>query len=85
MAFRTARGKSSGCSIFCGPLPSSCCHTVKPGPSDLGLQNNFGGRPLHVASISENPSATRRGAGGGGGGWVYDYVGVEASKTFLGA
>jgi len=29
------------------------------GPSDLGLQNNFGGRPLHVASISENPSATR--------------------------
>lgn len=29
------------------------------GPSDLSLQNNFGGRPLHVASISENPSATR--------------------------
>eukprot|EP00435_Cladocopium_sp_Y103_P046955 s583_g13.t1 len=35
-------------------MPRGC-----PGPSDLLRQNFFGGRALHVASISENPEVTR--------------------------
>lgn len=33
--------------------------TNRTGPSDLLRQNFFGGRALHVASISENPEVTR--------------------------
>ena len=36
---------------------------VMQGPSDLLRQNFFGGRALHVASISENPEVTRCGVG----------------------
>lgn len=48
---------------------------VMQGPSDLLRQNFFGGRALHVASISENPEVTRCRVGGkrfhgSDGGWM---------------
>ena len=42
-----------------GQLKKDTSHPPS-GPSDLLRQNFFGGRALHVASISENPQVTRR-------------------------
>ena len=58
------------------------------GPSDLLRQNFFGGRALHVASISENPEVTRCRLDELDVGWVgywfcSEFQGIRFKSTYL--